>query len=269
MSKTTEYGRLCNQIIRNLALSILAEKYDLYVEYSNYDTINNNLGIDLFVGNCKHDDTVCIRCDNYMEYFNDYIERKSNFCFMKDFFQNEEITTIIFKHLRINSKNIMNKNPFNDRYENNNDIFLHIRLGDVRGHNVGIGYYKYCIETILKEHECDNIYIGSDSFNDDMIKELVSIYPEIILLKKNAVETIQFGSTCKYIVLSHGSFSAVIGYLSFFSDVYFPNKTPSWCPLGLFLNKNFIAVDIVNDETRLLQPLQPTWQILGRQNQEM
>ena len=42
MSKTTNRnGKLCNQIIRNLALSILAEKYDLYVEYSNYDNINN------------------------------------------------------------------------------------------------------------------------------------------------------------------------------------------------------------------------------------
>ena len=44
MSITTEYnGRLCNQVIRNLALSILAEKYDLYVEYSNYNNINNKL----------------------------------------------------------------------------------------------------------------------------------------------------------------------------------------------------------------------------------
>lgn len=52
MSKTTNCnGRLCNQIIRNLALSILAEKYDLYVEYSNYDNINNKLGIELFIGN--------------------------------------------------------------------------------------------------------------------------------------------------------------------------------------------------------------------------
>ena len=31
-------GRLGNQIIRNIALSILAQKYDLYVQYSNYST---------------------------------------------------------------------------------------------------------------------------------------------------------------------------------------------------------------------------------------
>ena len=33
-------GRLCNNIIRNLALSVLAEKYDLYARYSYYDAIN-------------------------------------------------------------------------------------------------------------------------------------------------------------------------------------------------------------------------------------
>jgi len=30
-----------------------------------------------------------------------------------------------------------------------------------------------------------------------------------------------FASTCKYVVLSYGSFSAIIGYLSFFSHVYY------------------------------------------------
>ena len=75
MSKTTGgNGRLCNQIIRNLALSILAEKYDLYVEYSNYDNINNKLGIELFVGNKKHDKTVTINNNNYMNYFNNNIK---------------------------------------------------------------------------------------------------------------------------------------------------------------------------------------------------
>ena len=260
---TTSYGRLCNQIIRNLALSILAEKYDLYVEYSSYDTINNLLGIKLFVGDNKYDNGVGINCGNYMKYYNHHIDSKSNFCFMKDFFQNEEITSILFKHLRDNSKNVIDKNPYKERYENNNDLFLHIRLGDIKHNNVGIEYYKFCIDYIRRENKCDITYIGSDSLNHEMIKKLVSIYPEIILVKKNEVETIQFGSTCKYIVLSHGSFSAIIGYLGFFSDIYFPNKTPGWCPLGMFLNKGFISVDIVKEE----DAQNFTWQILPQENQ--
>lgn len=123
---------MCNQIIRNLALSILAKKYDLYVEYSNYDNINNKLGIKLFVGNKKYNKTVTIKNNNYMNYFNNDIKNNANFNFMKDYFQNEKITTILHKHLNNNMKDIIDKNPYKDRYRNNNDIFLHIRLTDVK-----------------------------------------------------------------------------------------------------------------------------------------
>ena len=166
MSKTTEnYGRLCNQIIRNLALSILAEKYDLYVEYSNYDNINNKLGIGLFVGNKKYDKTVSITTNNYMNYFNNNIKNNSNFNVMKHFFQSEEITSILHNHLNNKKKNIIDKNPYKERYENNNDVFLHIRLTDAKQFTVGIEYYLNCI-TLL---DYDNKYIGSYNINDDLI----------------------------------------------------------------------------------------------------
>jgi hypothetical protein len=241
MSKTGENnGRLCNQIIRNLSLSILAKKYDLYVEYSNYDNINNKLGIELFVGNKKYNETITINNDNYMTYFNNNIKNNANFDFMKDYFQSEEITTILHNHLRNNMKNIIDKNPYKERYKNNNDIFLHIRLTDAKQWNVGLDYYIHCINLL----NYDNIYIGSDNFNDELIKKIKTLYPKIIFINKNPVETIQFGSTCKNIILSHGSFSAVIGYLGFFSNIYFMNKTPKWCPLGMFMNKGFIPVDL-------------------------
>ena len=239
MSKTTQLkGRLCNQIIRNLALSILAEKYDLYVEYSNYANINNKLGIELFIGNKKYNKTVSINEKKYINYFNNNIKNNANFDFMNAYFQNEEITTILYNHLTNNMKNIIDKNPYKERYNNNNDIFLHIRLGDAKKHNLGINYFVHCINSL----QYDNIYIGSDSFNDELIKKLKTLYPSIIFIDKNPVETIQFGSTCKNIILSHGSFSAVIGYLGFFSNVYFMNKDPGWCPLGMFLNKGFIPI---------------------------
>lgn len=241
MSKTGENnGRLCNQIIRNLSLSILAKKYDLYVEYSNYDNINNKLGIELFVGNKKYNETITINNHNYMTYFNNNIKNNANFDFMKDYFQSEEITTILHNHLRNNMKNIIDKNPYKERYKNNNDIFLHIRLTDAKQWNVGLDYYIHCINLL----NYDNIYIGSDNFNDELIKKIKTLYPKIIFINKNPVETIQFGSTCKNIILSHGSFSAVIGYLGFFSNIYFMNKTPKWCPLGMFMNKGFIPVDL-------------------------
>jgi hypothetical protein len=35
------------------------------------------------------------------------------------------------------------------------------------------------------------------------------------------VETLQFASTCKHLVLSHGSYSAMMGYLGFMTETVF------------------------------------------------
>lgn len=242
MSITTGYGRLCNQIIRNLALSFIAEKNNLYVEYFNFDKINNELGIKLFVGTNKYNKTLLVNDNNYMEYFKSESPIKYNLNFNSDFFQTKEITNIIYNYLRNNKDDIINKNPYKERYNKNNDVFLHIRLADVDIYNPGINYYDKCLNIIINEYEYDNIYIGSDDFNHILIKDLKKKYPKIIFINKDPINTIQFGSTCKYIILSHGTFSSIIGYLGFFSNIYYPNYKPKWCPIDLFLEKGFIAV---------------------------
>ena len=39
MTTTLGVGRLGNQLIRNLAVSLIAEKHDLYVDYVNFDLV--------------------------------------------------------------------------------------------------------------------------------------------------------------------------------------------------------------------------------------
>mgnify|MGYP003706964219 CR=1 FL=1 len=248
MSFTTSgNGQLCNQIIRNLALSLIAEKNNLYVTYSNFDKINNKLGIILFVGKNKYHNTEIIGGGDYMEYFQSKSAIKCNLNFMHGYFQNKQITNILYNHLRLNKKHIMDKNPYKFRYKNNNDVFLHIRLTDAVDFNPGMNYYDKCINIIVNEY--DNIYIGSDDFNHILIKKLKKKYPKIIFIEKDPINTIQFGSTCKYVILSHGSFSAVIGYLAFFSKIYYPDYKPKWCPLGMYLDKGFIGVTPSPEET--------------------
>tara|TARA_B110000908_G_scaffold148233_1_gene180569 strand:+ start:184 stop:903 length:720 start_codon:yes stop_codon:yes gene_type:complete len=234
---TTKNGRLCNQIIRNLALSIIAKQNNLHVIYSNFDNIHNKLGIELFTGNDKYQVLKNVYNNNYINYLNQKEKIECNLNFMNDYFQTEEITTYLYKYIRLNNKQIEEKNPYKSRYNNNNDLFIHIRLTDSARHNPGIKYYINSINSL----KYDSIYIGSDDFNHHIINQLKTQYPDINFVKKNPVNTIQFGSTCKHIILSHGSFSAVIGYLAFYSNVYYPDFEPKWCPLGLFLNKGFVG----------------------------
>lgn len=212
---TSNNGRLGNQIIRNLSLSLIAKKHNLKVNYSNKDIIKQ-LGIKLFSGNNIHNNTQVLNDDNYFYIYNSE-NLNCNLNPNNNYFQTKEISNFLYNHLYNVKSKIMKKNPFKHRYKNNNDLFIHVRLSDVAHFNPGIDYYLNTIKII----DYDTIFISTDDPNHNIIKILLQ-YPNAYLIQGNEIRTLQFGSTCKHIVLSHGSFSAIIGYLSFYSTVYYP-----------------------------------------------
>lgn len=223
MTTTGYNGRLGNQFIRNIAVSLIAEKNDLQVKYASHNIINN-LGIPLFCGKNVYNTTRPLTDDNF---FNIYNNKNINYNLNpnNNYFQTKEITNLIYNYLHSDKLklNIMSKNKFTERYNNNNDVFIHIRLTDAKHFNPGLVYYI----NALKNINYDNIFVSTDDVNDNIIKELQKIYPSIKLIINNEIETIQFASTCKHIILSHGSFSAIIGYLAFFSTIYYPEYNMS------------------------------------------
>lgn len=217
MSYTIQNGRLGNQIIRNLAVSLIAEKNDLKVDYYNKNLIEE-LGIDLFSGNNIYDNTIELNDKNYFSIYNSN-DLKSNLNSDCSYFQTKEITNFLYNYLHFDKikSNIIEKNPFNDRYNNNNDLFVHIRLTDVAHLNPGADYYINTINTI----KYNDLYVSSDQINHHIIEKIIENIKNVKIIKYNEIKTFQFGSTCKNIILSHGSFSAIIGYLAFFSNVYY------------------------------------------------
>jgi hypothetical protein len=219
MTSTIESrGRLGNQIIRNLAVSLLAEKKNLKVQYSNKDLINK-LGIELFSGSNSYNCIQDLTDDNYFTIYNSD-ELNYNLNPKHNYFQTKEITNFLYNYLHKDKikSNIIGNNSFKERYNKNNDLFIHIRLTDVAHLNPGINYYINAIKNII----FDNLYISTDDKNNSIIIELLQLYPSSQLINYDEITTFQFASTCKHIILSHGSFSAVIGYLSFFSNIYYP-----------------------------------------------
>ena len=126
MTSTNKIGRLGNQIIRNLAVSLLAEKNNLKVDYSNKDLINK-LGIELFSGNNSYEYINYLTNDNYFTIYNsdnlNYNLNPNN-----NFFQTKEITNFLYTYLHTEKvkSSIIDNNPFNHQYNNNNDLFIHI-----------------------------------------------------------------------------------------------------------------------------------------------
>jgi hypothetical protein len=211
-------GRLGNQIIRNIAVSFIAKKHNLYVKYYNNELIKE-LGIELFIGENIYNTVIKLTDDNYFIIYNN-LQLKENLDPRYSFFQTKQIIDLIYNdlHTDIVKKNIIDKNDFKERYNANNDLFIHIRLSDAEQWNPGVSYYLNTIKTV----NFDNLYIASDNTTHDIIKEIQKGYPNTTILEYNEIQTIKFGSTCKNIILSHGTFSAIIGYLAFYSNVHYP-----------------------------------------------
>jgi hypothetical protein len=214
-------GRLGNHIFRNLALSQIAEAHDLYVDYS-YHTELTALGLSLFVGTKRHPSTITLEENMYF----DILNRPALHCnlgTLNKYYQTKEISNFLYSRIRIQAyqQNIRQYNPFKIRYGANNDVVIHLRLGDIAegGFNPSVDYYLKALSLISSY---DSIYLSTDNANHPIVKQIFKQYPAAQILGYNEIQTIQFASTCKHVILSHGSFSAVIGYLAFDSDVYYP-----------------------------------------------
>ena len=149
-------------------------------------------------------------------------------------------TSSIVSHIRniVNFENrVFEANPYKNRYGNNNDLFLHVRLGDTIDLKFNV-IYKYYDEILDKIYQSDNYknnlyfnsgvsYITSDSIGHEICQKLIHKY-NLKIYNSDEIDTIQFGSTCQNIVLSNGTYSWLLGLLSFCSNVHYPTIKVKW-----------------------------------------
>jgi len=118
------------------------------------------------------------------------------------------------------------KEIFNLHYEPINGIFLHYRIGDIEDtpNMLPLSYYEDAINLLGKENI---IYISSDSPHHENIKKLTKKY-NCELINLSPIDTIKFGKNFKKIILSEGTFSWWIGFLSNRSKVICNERNHKW-----------------------------------------
>jgi hypothetical protein len=215
MSSCKGTGRLGNIVFRCLASSIIAERFNLSIDYCDGELVER-LGIKLFNGDKVYPKSTQLTDNNYQDILSsDKIDYN---IIAGGYYQTKYLSSIIHKYLI--SEPIINKvvssNKHKHRYNNNNDCFIHIRLGDVAEYNPGLKYYK----TMLSKIPFNKIYISSDSLTHHTVVQLQTEYPDVEIYDTELTDIIKFASTCKYVILSYGTFSSIIGYLSYYSYVY-------------------------------------------------
>lgn len=219
-------GRFGNLFFVNMFLHFISFKYDLKCYYK-YGKMFNELGIYFNNGKQKYQKNSLITDNNFLHILRSSIFEPCNVIIHNVWFQEKEFCLMIksyFKNQKIKNK-IIEKNIFKHRYQKNNDLFIHLRLGDVSNiTNVNIEHY----DKLLGKISYNNGFITSDSINHSLCNELIQKY-KLKVIDFNEVETIMFASTCKYIVLSGGTFSWLIGFFAFYSKhIYYKDFQQKW-----------------------------------------
>jgi len=233
-------GRLGNIFFVNMFLSSMSIKYNLKCYYK-HSKIFNALGIYFNKGENVYKVNCLITEENSLHVLKSKKLEPSNLIIKNVWFQTKEFCNILksyFEKEKIRNQ-IIEKNLFKDRYNKNNDLFIHVRLGDVTENTKCKTYYDY--EKILNEIYYRNGYISSDSIDDSLCLELVNKF-NLKIIDHDETKTIMFASTCKTIILSGGTFSWLIGFLAFFSkDIYYMEFDKKWYG-DIFSFSNWIKI---------------------------
>jgi hypothetical protein len=229
-STNIKYGRFANQFIRAMAAHFISKNLSISAAYPF--NMKDFLGIQLNNVDNIIDKGNIIKIDltedNFIDYINNIISLKDNtllnlnniFCQTKE----HALKIYDFVNQDVNKGCIIKHNKYSDTmYGKNNHVFVHVRLGDVINNNPGLNYYK----EVLSKIKFNNGYISSDSINHPICSQLIDEF-KLKPLSFNEIDTIHFGSMCKYIVLSNGTFSWLIGLLGFSSDIYWPEIKKVW-----------------------------------------
>lgn len=281
-------GRLCNILLRDLILFIIGEKhkhniqfelnkgskhvlkekcelfmkeiglYNLFKkrEKSNLHTINSEEGIN---------EKQLLQCLNKQFKLN----KNKRYYFNKGYLQSNDFIIHLTKYLISKNNRLMieiiNNNKFKNRYNKNNDLFIHIRNGDIFNDSNTIltpnfNYYK----KVLELNKYDNIYLtlANKIFKNENYKiEFENLIKKfnIKIFEDNEANTILFGSTCKYVCLSSGTFSLIIGLFGYYSKyiyystnagkIFFTNNKLGGWHHDFYLtlkniNKKFIEINL-------------------------
>jgi GR25 family glycosyltransferase involved in LPS biosynthesis/tetratricopeptide (TPR) repeat protein len=221
-------GRLGNLFFVNMCLHFISKKNNLYCAYQYYEQIKQ-LGIELHIGEKTYDETSTIPLldTNFFDFITGDCINKNVSIVNNMWCQTPEFARYLRSYFdeEKNKNNIITNNLYKERYNNNNDVFIHIRLGDIINENFcqKIDYYN----KVLSNIDFDNGYISSDSIDSYICKILIIKY-NLKIIDYDEVNTIMFGSTCKHIVLSNGTFSWLIGFLAYYSTVYYPKIIHKW-----------------------------------------
>ncbi len=222
-------GRLGNHFFRNMVATILAEKYNLKAHYHNHD-IFKDMNINFYEkGTEIYTEDKVLDDKNFMETLNNAnLTNLPYHILLPEYYQSKEFVFFMKPYFDTHFRPYYEENNKFQIAKNNNHLYIHVRLDDVIHFNPGLSYYEKAIDLVKNNTGFDTGYISSDSPNHPIVQQLINKYNLQFINPTKITDLIMFASICRNIILSHGTFSWLIGFLSSNSNVYYPKVKHIW-----------------------------------------
>lgn len=208
-------GRLGNNLFQYVAAFIFAKKNNIKICTDPPDTMFNLLTCEGEIYNS--DNVIEINDDNFLHYlYKDTVEKAryhfNGYFQLKDFvlnFRREIGSVFSLQYLQRPA----------------NEVFVAYRIGDIANlpHMLPVEYYRYT----LKQINADTGFITSDTPSHPNVLQLAQEF-NLKPYYDTPCETINFGKDFNNIVLSEGTFSWWIGFLSKTTNVYYNDRKKIW-----------------------------------------
>ena len=219
-------GRLANNLIQNIGLSLLGEKLNLKV--SSYKTTPDILKFNLNLWRegrvLEKKSPLNIYEDKDIDIlFKDQFKPKYSFVF-KGNFQNG--TFLLKNKSKIKKMFCFKKEPT----FNNSKLILMIRLSDVAHLAPPLDFYNEAIadmQTRLGFSTKIEGYIASDTPNHYIVKKLVSKH-NYKIISSDATETLKYAIRFSNFILTGGTYHWLAAFLADAKNVIYPEHTYMW-----------------------------------------
>ena len=218
-------GRMANNIIQNIGLSILGKKLNLKVSRYKITSDIQKFNLNLWEeGRVLNKSPKSIYTDNDIDKLFDSNFKAESSIIYKGNFQDGEF---LFKNkLTIKKMFCYEKQlPLKE-----SSLIIMIRLGDVAHLAPPIDFYREAIKDMeLKLGFGNNLegFITSDSPSNPIVKKLAEEYSYKVILS-DATETLKFASRFKNFILTGGSYNWLAAFLADAKNVIYPEYTYLW-----------------------------------------
>lgn len=202
-------GRLGNVLLQNTGISLLAKKFNYKVyAYPRFEE-THEVGIIMYSGSIENYNFKNYDDSNLMELMS--CETLDHGIKYTGYFQNLNFLETYKNDLKslIQPRNVLDIDKKN--------VFIHVRLDDAVFANPGIEYY----EKALSQINFNEIYISSDSPESSLVQTLIDKY-KMKLYNHNPATTITFAKNFNNLILSNGTFSWWIAFLSKAENIFYP-----------------------------------------------